>query len=166
MQQKDNNEKGTKDINNKGLPDRLLLFDGVCNLCDRSVQFIIRHDPKAFFKFAALQSDYAQNILPQLLQQYVNKNTQPELTSKDNLFSVIFILHGKIYTRSTAILKVAQLLGFPWNLLQAFYLLPCNIRDRLYDYIASHRYKWYGKKDSCMIPTPELKQRFMDAPTQ
>ncbi|GAB3365629.1 thiol-disulfide oxidoreductase DCC family protein [Arachidicoccus ginsenosidivorans] len=163
MQQMENNETDIKKIKNKGLPDKLLLFDGVCNLCDRSVQFIIRHDPKAIFKFAALQSDYAQNILPQLLQQTINKNVQPELTSKNNLFSIIFIQHRKIYLRSTAILKVMQHLGFPWNLLTVSYILPRGIRDRLYDYIASHRYKWYGKKDSCMVPTPELKQRFMDA---
>jgi len=162
MQQVANNAQGAKKINNQFFPERLLLFDGVCNLCNRSVQFIIRHDREARFKFAALQSPYAQKILPGLLQQEANKNNYRPGAENDNLFSAIFILRGKIYTRSTAVIKVMAQLGFPWNLMTVFYILPGILRDRLYAYIASHRYKWFGKKDHCMIPTPQLRQRFMD----
>jgi len=150
-------------VNNTSLPDRLLLFDGVCNLCDRSVQFIIRHDPKGKFKFAPLQSGYAQKVL----RPDRTAPSQPQLTTlpaadETPLRSIIFILHAKAYTRSTAIIKVMQELGFPWNVFTLFYVLPRPLRDRLYDFVANHRYRWYGKKDSCLVPTAALRDRFIE----
>lgn len=143
----------------QAIPQRLLLFDGLCNLCDRSVQFIIRHDPKGRFKFAALQSGYAQKVL----RRYPDADSINREGQNTQLRTIVFILKGKEYLRSTAILKVMHELGWPWRILTVFYLLPKGFRDRLYNYIAGHRYKWYGKKESCMIPTPELRNRFMDA---
>lgn len=144
-------------VNKVILPDKLLLFDGVCNLCDRSVQFVIRHDPEGKFKFAALQSAYAKSIL----SKYPEINT---VTNKDPVKpdSIIFILNNIPYIRSSAVLKVMATLGFPYNLMSIFYILPGPLRDTLYNYIASHRYRWYGKKESCMVPTATLKARFMD----
>lgn len=150
-------------VNNTPLPERLLLFDGVCNLCDRSVQFIIRHDPKRKFRFASLQSDYAQNVLsPDRITPSERQSTLLPQAETAQFRTIVFILHGKAYTRSTAIIKVMRELGFPWSLLTAFYAVPRSLRDKLYNFIASRRYRWYGKKDSCLVPSAELRDRFME----
>ena len=140
------------------LPERLLLFDGVCNLCDRSVQFVIRHDPQAKFKFAALQSVYAQRVL----KAYPALHNMADQKGRHKQGSLIFILRDKAYTRSTAVLKIAAELGYPWKFSRILFILPKALRDLVYNYIARHRYRWYGRKDSCIIPAPELKARFMD----
>jgi len=146
------------------LPQRLLLFDGVCNLCDRSVQFIIRHDPTGKFKFAALQSDYTQSLTESALKdQLAPLLTLKEVHTKEaQLRTLILIQQGQVFTRSTAVIKVLQQLGFPWNLSAIMLILPKVIRDAIYNYIARHRYKWYGKKERCMVPTTALKARFME----
>ena len=127
----------------------ILLFDGVCNLCNGFVQFVIERDPDAQFKFAALQSEKGQ----ELLQHF-------GLPQKE-LFSVILIENEKAYSRSTAALRMTRLLKSPWKISYAFIILPTFIRDFFYKKIALNRYKWFGEKDSCMIPTPELKSRFL-----
>lgn len=144
--------------NSATIPQRLLLFDGVCNLCDRSVQFVIRHDRKGKFKFASLQSAYAE----QILKKYPEIAPFNKTGNNPDWGSIVFILKGKAYTRSAAVLKVMEELGFPWKIVAVFYILPSAFRDALYNFIAKNRYRWYGKKDSCMIPTPELRDRFMD----
>lgn len=144
--------------NRATIPQRLLLFDGVCNLCDRSVQFVIRHDRKGKFKFASLQSAYAE----QILKKYPEIAPFNKTGNNPDWGSIVFILKGKAYTRSAAVLKVMEELGFPWKIAAVFYILPSVFRDALYNFIAKNRYRWYGKKDSCMIPTPELRDRFMD----
>ena len=127
----------------------VILFDGVCNLCNSSVQFVIKHDTKKIFRFASLQSVAGEKLL-----------TQYHL-SKANYTSFILIVKGRAYTRSTAALKVAQKLSGAWKLLYVFIVIPPFIRNAVYDLIARNRYKWFGKKDSCMIPSPELKARFL-----
>ena len=127
----------------------ILLFDGVCNLCNGFVQFVIERDPNAQFKFAALQSEEGQ----ELLQHF-------GLPQKD-LFSVILIENEKAYTRSTAALRMTRLLKSPWKISYGFIILPTFFRDFFYKKIAINRYKWFGEKESCMIPTPELKSRFL-----
>lgn len=144
--------------NSATIPQRLLLFDGVCNLCDRSVQFVIRHDRKGKFKFASLQSAYAE----QILKKYPEIAPFNKTGNNPDWGSIVFILKGKAYTRSAAVLKVMEELGFPWKIAAVFYILPSAFRNALYNFIAKNRYHWYGKKDSCMIPTPELRDRFMD----
>lgn len=128
-----------------------MLFDGVCNLCNSTVQFVIRHDRKKQFRFASLQSATGQEVLQELAK---DKGVSPD--------SVILYYEGQLYVKSTAALRVAWLLGGPWRLAEIFRFVPRFIRDALYDRIARHRYKWFGKKDACMLPSPELKERFLD----
>lgn len=128
----------------------LILFDGVCNLCNSSVQYIIKHDRHNKFKFASLQSDAAKEILLQF-----NKNNS-------DLNSIILIYRDKIFEKSSAILRLLRVLGGLHSLLYVFIIIPKSIRNWVYDYIAKNRYKWYGKRESCMIPTKELKSKFID----
>lgn len=127
----------------------IIFFDGVCNLCNSSVNFIIKHDKKKQFLFASLQSDVAKEIL----LQYNSK--------KIMLDSIILLENGLIYEKSTAALKISKHLNHGFYLLFIFIFIPKFFRDSIYTYIAKNRYKWYGKKDSCMIPTKELKDRFL-----
>lgn len=128
----------------------VILFDGVCNLCNSSVQFIIGRDPKAQFRFASLQSAYGQ--------QQMTKFNLPA----SELNSVLLIKDGKLYQKSSAALHIARMLSGAWPLMFAFIIVPPFIRNAVYDFIARNRYKWFGKKDECMIPTPELKSRFIN----
>lgn len=128
----------------------LLLFDGVCNLCSGTVQFILKHDQKEKFTFASLQSDIGQKILE-----------ENDLSTTD-FQSFILMENGTCYARSTAALKVSGYLGFPYNLLLVFLLIPRPIRDYFYNIVAKNRYRWFGKKESCWLPTPELKKRFIE----
>jgi predicted DCC family thiol-disulfide oxidoreductase YuxK len=131
-------------------PKPILFFDGSCNLCDQSVQFVIRHDKKKRFRFAALQSAAGSNAL---IQSAVSVNAKN---------SVILFFRGRYYTRSSAALHTLRLLGGIWSLLFAFIIIPPFIRNTVYDYVARNRYKWFGKKESCLIPTPEIAARFMN----
>jgi predicted DCC family thiol-disulfide oxidoreductase YuxK len=127
----------------------ILLFDGVCNLCDASVQRVIKADRADLFRFASLQSEAAQELL-----------RQSDL-SEDHLKSVVLYHQDRFYTHSDAVLESARLLGGAWSLLYVFKIIPRFIRDGIYNWIARNRYRWFGKKDQCMIPTPELKSRFL-----
>ena len=135
-----------------GTPDpvKIILFDGVCNLCNGSVQFVIKRDPKSKFRFAALQSPFGQEQL--------RKYGLPA----DQLYSVMLIEDDKVFQKSTAALKIARALSGGWPLLYAFMALPPFIRNWFYDWIAANRYKWFGKREVCMIPTSELKTRFIE----
>ena len=128
----------------------ILLFDGVCNLCNRSVQFVIRRDKKKKFRFAALQGVTGK----QLLQRY-------NLPAND-LNSFVLIENDKAYTRSAAALRVLRGLRGGWKLFYAFMILPKFLRDSVYNWISRNRYKWFGKKEECMVPTPDLKNRFLE----
>jgi predicted DCC family thiol-disulfide oxidoreductase YuxK len=127
----------------------VIFFDGICNLCNGFVQFIIKHDKKANFRFAALQSDFAK-------QELSKKNITVE-----ELSSVIILTEKGIFTKSTAALKIASQLNGFWKVAYIFIIIPKFIRDFVYDIIAKNRYKWFGKENHCMIPTPELKERFL-----
>ncbi|MCZ4244751.1 thiol-disulfide oxidoreductase DCC family protein [Pedobacter punctiformis] len=126
----------------------VILFDGVCNLCNASVQFVIEHDSKQLFKFAALQSDYAREVL------------KPFKVNPEELNTTMLIENGKLYKRSSSALRVAKHLNGLWPMLYGFMIIPKFIRDWVYDIIANNRYKWWGKQESCWVPTPELKSRF------
>ncbi|MCU0440085.1 MAG: thiol-disulfide oxidoreductase DCC family protein [Raineya sp.] len=128
----------------------IILFDGVCNLCNSSVQFLIKNDKKNILRFASLQSEIGQNLL-----QKFNLPT--------NIFNSFVLIDGEqVYLRSSAALKVASYLGGAWKILQFFWIFPAFIRDGVYNLIAKNRYKWFGKRTECMIPTPELKARFLN----
>lgn len=131
------------------LPHPVILFDGVCNLCNRAVQFVIRRDKKKLFRFASLQSEAAAKLGKQL-------------PIPENQDSFILIQNGKIYTGSTAALRVLRLLGGWHSLLYAFMIVPRFIRDGVYRQIARNRYEWFGRQESCWVPTPELRELFLN----
>ena len=130
---------------------KLILFDGVCNLCNASVQYVIKHDKKNLFLFTPLQSDTGKQII-----HAYNIDT----SKTDSI--LLYTPEKGIYYKSTAALKIATNLKFPINLMAGFFIVPTSIRDLLYNYIAKNRYNWFGKRESCMIPTPELKSKFLD----
>ncbi|WP_144697186.1 thiol-disulfide oxidoreductase DCC family protein [Fictibacillus phosphorivorans] len=134
---------------NEEITPAVLLFDGVCNLCNGSVQFILKHEKSEKLKFSAIQSEAGQK----LLSQY---NINPEQTN-----SVILICDGVVYTESDAVAKVAEFLKFPYNTGRYMKVVPRQIRNVFYKKVASNRYKWFGQKESCMIPTPDLRNRFL-----
>ncbi|HEX8331282.1 MAG TPA: thiol-disulfide oxidoreductase DCC family protein [Segetibacter sp.] len=130
----------------------IVLFDGVCNLCSSSVQYIIKRDKKNIFRFASLQSDVGQK----LLAKYNLPTTE--------LDSFVLVQNGRVYKRSTGALMVAKQLGGASKLLYGFIIIPAFIRDAVYTFIGNNRYKWFGKKEACWIPTPELRSKFLDTP--
>jgi len=132
---------------NTGKP--VILFDGVCNLCNKSVQFVIKRDPQAKFSYASLQSGFGQSLLKQFNLPSGNFN------------SFILFQDNKVYTRSTGALKMlSQLEGWKWT--RIFYIFPRFLRDAVYNIISKYRYRWFGKMDECMMPTKELQARFLD----
>lgn len=131
--------------------EKVILFDGVCNLCNASVNFVIDRDPDMQFRFASLQSDFGQEKLKAL-----GKRT-------DEYSSIVLMDGDRVYERSTAALRVARRLKGAWPLLYAFIVIPPFIRNFVYDFIAKNRYRWFGQEDACRLPSPELKARFLDA---
>jgi predicted DCC family thiol-disulfide oxidoreductase YuxK len=128
----------------------IVLFDGVCNLCAGSVQFIIKRDRNAIFQFASLQSDFGQ----QQLERFG--------IDKKLLHSIILINDNQLFQRSDAALEIARKLNGAWPVFYAFKIFPQFFRDSIYNWIARNRYRFFGKKDACWIPTPELKKRFLE----
>ncbi|CAN5208932.1 thiol-disulfide oxidoreductase DCC family protein [soil metagenome] len=128
----------------------LILFDGVCNLCNGFVNFLIVRDKKNKFQFGSLQSAKVQSIL-----------TEHQHSSND-ISTVILIENNTLHSHSTAVLKIVRGLGGAWPLLYVFIIIPKPIRDFLYKLVAKNRYRLFGKKDACMIPTPKLKARFVE----
>ena len=130
---------------------KIILFDGVCNLCNTAVQFIIKHDKKDVFRFVALQSELGKEILNHI-------RADPK-----SLDSIILYQPGfAYYYKSEAAIEIAKNLGGLFYFANLFSILPTSFNNYIYDYIAKNRYKWYGKKDSCMIPTKELQAKFLE----
>lgn len=127
----------------------VILFDGICNFCDSSVNFIIKRDRAGYFKFAPLQSAVAEKLLAE------------NGIDKAETDSIVLIENQNAYTYSTAALRIARKLGGIWSLPYVFIVLPKFIRDFFYKLFAKYRYKMFGKKDECMIPTPEIRERFL-----
>lgn len=127
----------------------ILLFDGVCNFCEASVNFVIRHDKKGVIRFASLQSK--EGLM--LAQDFRIDTSQ--------LNSMVFIEKGRPYFRSTAALRVCRYFSGGWRFASLLLIVPVFIRDTVYRLIARNRYRWFGKKESCMIPTPEIRSRFI-----
>ena len=129
----------------------ILLFDGICNFCNRWVNFIIRHDKKGKIKFAALQSEAGKKILEAHgLSHLIN-----------NFDTFVFIENNKVHTRSSAGVRIAKHLSGGWKLFSIFIIVPAFIRDAVYNWIAKNRYNWWGKRNECMIPSEEMKARFL-----
>ena len=131
-------------------PNRLVLFDGVCNFCNFWIQFALKRDKIGKLRFGSLQGETAHQVLP-------HYNIDPTI-----LTSVIFIENGIVYRESTAALKVCRHLDGGWKLLYALIIIPAFIRDGIYKWIGKNRYKWFGKQESCMLPTPAQRKRFVD----
>ncbi len=127
-----------------------ILFDGVCNLCNGFVQWVITRDPKAKFRFGALQSPAAQQLV-------AGQPVRPM-----DLGTVLYVRNGKVLERSTAVLYILKDLGGLWSLMYGFIIVPPFLRDGAYRWVARNRYKWFGQRESCMLPTPELRGRFID----
>ena len=127
----------------------ILVFDGVCNLCDGSIQYIIPRDPDGTLRFAPLQSDLGETV------------RESAGLSTDDLKTVVLVDDGMAYTKSDAAIRVGEHLGGPYRLLSLGRLLPRSLRDRIYDFVADHRYDWFGKKDQCLIPDEDVSDRFI-----
>jgi len=128
----------------------LILFDGHCNLCNQSVQFILKHESHPQLRFASLQSETGKSIL--------KKHKLPENYTD----SVLFLQGEKLYSKSAAALKICAHLKFPWSLVRVFYIVPNFLRDWIYGWIAKNRLRWFGTTESCWVMTPEYKARFMN----
>jgi predicted DCC family thiol-disulfide oxidoreductase YuxK len=129
---------------------KIILFDGVCNLCNRTVQFVLKRDAKAQFVFGSLQGRAGSDLLGQL-----------NLPS-DTYNSFLLIENDTFYTRSSAVLRVLRYLGRGWQVAYLFMLLPKGVRDGLYNWIARNRYRWFGRSPTCMVPEPRWRNRFLD----
>ena len=136
-------------LKTKKVPDNLILFDGVCNLCSVLVQFVIHHDRVGKFRFAAIQSEIGREI-------FCSHGLDPV-----DLQTFVFITDGRVYMRSDAAIEVVSRFGGAWRIFRVFHLAPRVLRDSIYSTIAQNRYRWFGRKEVCMIPTPEIKERFL-----
>lgn len=125
-----------------------IFFDGYCNLCNASVDFIVRRDRKRSFYYASLQGDTASKILAD----------KPELHGKD---SIVLLENGKVYTESSAVLRISLKMSALWPLMSIFLIVPKFIRDGVYRFVARNRYKWFGKRDTCRVPTEEESHQFL-----
>jgi predicted DCC family thiol-disulfide oxidoreductase YuxK len=128
----------------------IVLFDGVCNLCEASVQFILLRDKLGYFKFASLQSNFAQTFLSE------------KGLKTSNFDSIVLIENGQIYQRSDAALRIARKLSGAWKIFYVLIVIPKFFRDAVYNFIANNRYRWFGKKEECLLPKPEWKGRFLN----
>lgn len=127
----------------------IILFDGVCNLCNSTVQFVIRHDKHDLFRFASLQSETGRR---ETVRWHIDRKKTD---------SIVLIKNNRCYVKSTAALHIfKELPGYGW--MRMFFIVPVLIRDFVYDLIAKNRYKWFGKRNECMIPTPELQSKFLE----
>jgi predicted DCC family thiol-disulfide oxidoreductase YuxK len=129
--------------------DRIVLFDGKCNLCNGSVKFIIKRDPAGQFRFASLQSEAGRKIV------------EEHGGNPDDLDTILLLEGDRLFDRSSAALRIAKRLRAPWPLLSVFLLVPAPLRDLVYRFIARNRYRWFGKSEACMIPTAAIRARFL-----
>jgi predicted DCC family thiol-disulfide oxidoreductase YuxK len=129
---------------------KIILFDGVCNLCNGAIQFVIKHDRKNVFRYAPLQGEIGKKLLAE-------RNMDPK-----EVDSIVLIEPGvAYYTKSSAALKIGQEFGGAWKMLGLFEWVPEKISNFIYDFIAGNRYQWFGKKEECMVPTPTLREKFL-----
>ena len=130
-------------------PHAVVLFDGVCNLCNGFVRFVIPRDPPGHIRFAALQSEAARRLM-----------AQTGLTA-DGADSIVLVEGQRAFVRSEAALRIARQLRFPWPMLYGLVIVPRPLRDWAYDVVARNRLRWFGRRDVCMVPGPETRDRFL-----
>jgi len=131
------------------LDSQAIFFDGVCNLCNGAVDFVLKRDKKGVFKFASLQSDVANDIIPD------------DLKEVDSI--ILYKSDGHFLTKSDAAIEIGRQLRGLWPIIIIFKIFPRPIRDWFYSKIAKNRYKWFGKRDTCRMPTPDIKERFLES---
>ncbi len=127
----------------------ILIFDGVCHLCNQSIDFVISRDKRGQFRYTANQNEAGRRLL-------IEHGVDP-----DEIHSVYLLHDGVLYSKSTAALKVARMLGFPWALAYVFIVIPAPVRNLVYDWVARNRYRWFGKKETCRLPSPEERALFL-----
>ena len=130
-------------------PMPLILFDGVCNLCNGWVRFIVRRDPNGIFSFAAQQSSISQEII------------RDRMTNARELSSIILIEDNAVYTESDAVLQILGRLAPPWSWIALLRIIPRRLRDACYHFIARHRYQWFGRVEVCPVPSADIRSRFI-----
>ena len=141
----------------------VLLFDGTCNFCDRSLSFVMDRERQPSLKFAALQSEAARALLERVTSAAEATRLRQGVSGDGDPDSVALVEDGRLFTHSSAALRIARHLRWPWRWLGAFVIVPRPVRDAFYRWFARHRYRWFGKTDACRVPTPELRARFLDA---
>jgi predicted DCC family thiol-disulfide oxidoreductase YuxK len=139
----------------------VVLFDGVCNLCNGAVQFIIDHERRPDLRFAPLQSELAEKLLHETFGPEEAERLRQGATGSGDPDSIVLVEDGRGFTHSTAALRVARHLKAPWRWVWAGILVPRLLRDAIYRWIARNRYRWFGTSETCRIPTPELRARFL-----
>ncbi len=141
----------------------IVLFDGVCNFCNGAVQFIVDHEKRPELSFAALQSDLAAEVLEKAFGKERARELREGMTGNGDPDSIVFVdgHANKAYTHSGAGLRLARYLRAPWSWAIVFLIVPSFLRDAVYRFIARNRYRWFGKSETCRVPTPELRQRFL-----
>jgi predicted DCC family thiol-disulfide oxidoreductase YuxK len=130
--------------------EHIILFDGVCNLCNRLVRFIIKHDRKGLFRFASLQSEYGKRIQSHIAPVTKNSDT------------IVYLRKGIFLFRSDAVLSILKDIGGTWGIFYGLHIVPRSLRDLVYNVVASNRYRVFGKRETCMVPSPEIRERFLD----
>ncbi len=128
----------------------VLLIDGHCNMCQGLAKFVVGRDKRAVFRFASLQSELGRRLL--------KEGGMPE----DALETFVMVDNGKYYTKSTAALRIGRKLGWPWSVAYPAIVVPRFVRDRVYRFVARRRYRWFGRSESCLLPTPEMRSRFLE----
>ncbi len=128
----------------------VLLIDGHCNMCHGLAKFVVGRDKRAVFRFASLQSELGRRLL--------QEGGMPE----DALETFVMVDNGKYYTKSTAALRIGRKLGWPWSVAYPAIVVPRFVRDRVYRFVARRRYRWFGRSESCLLPTPDMRSRFLE----
>ena len=141
--------------------DRIVLFDGECNLCNRSVDFLLRHDRKRRLRFASLQSDVARTLLARSGMDALALAPHEDPDGTEDPSTIVFVDGDRLHVKSGAALRILTAIGWPWRALGAFLIIPPLLRDGVYDWIARNRFQWFGRRDTCSIPTPEERSLFL-----
>lgn len=134
-------------------PEKIVLYDGVCNLCDGVIRFILPRDRRGNLRFASLQGEFARQVL-----------TRHGIAVSEIPESLILVENGRVFLYSDGALRIARNLDWPWKALAVFLAVPRPLRDGVYRWIARNRYRWFGKQESCLMPSPEWKSRFLETP--
>lgn len=141
--------------------ERIVFFDGECNLCNRSVDFLLRHDRDRRLRFASLQSESARAILARSGMDILALAPHEDRGGTGDPSTIVFVDGDRLHVKSGAALRILAAIGWPWRALGAFLIVPRPLRDAVYDWIARNRFQWFGRRDTCRIPTPEERSLFL-----